>query len=411
MTLPIVIPSPPSATASASSPSSDDSSTGPRTPISPTTHVPSLPTLPNTASDTTSGTTGPSGKRKPSRRANTAERRATHNAVERARRETLNGRFLDLAKMLPNLSQIRRPSKSAIVNSSIAHIHASRRHRALAARELRMLKLETDHLRRELNEWRDRAAIPRVEEPVRSEGFSMVLNQELEVIPVVTSGGIDDDDDNVGLYGDDNGSVEGNDDDMSLSGGGPIGVEEQQRMMMAASTAGGRPSPPALNTAMSPYPQSQRPSFAHHPHSHPLIASAPGSYDGYPDYSSAGLYSASPNEKYPSPQMQQYLESLNIARRRSHSGRDRSNSMASMTSSGSASPPLYPSHPHVHPPQFPEGGWVGVGLGHHQSMQMGGGGGVGNGVSFAMITLIHAPSLYIRTLKYNLRSVVATDSL
>ena len=33
-------------------------------------------------------------RRKPSRRANTAERRATHNAVERQRRETLNGRFL-----------------------------------------------------------------------------------------------------------------------------------------------------------------------------------------------------------------------------------------------------------------------------------------------------------------------------
>jgi len=33
-------------------------------------------------------------KRKSSRRANTAERRATHNAVERHRRETLNGRFL-----------------------------------------------------------------------------------------------------------------------------------------------------------------------------------------------------------------------------------------------------------------------------------------------------------------------------
>ncbi|CAK5263118.1 unnamed protein product [Mycena citricolor] len=31
---------------------------------------------------------------KPNRRANTAERRATHNAVERQRRETLNGRFL-----------------------------------------------------------------------------------------------------------------------------------------------------------------------------------------------------------------------------------------------------------------------------------------------------------------------------
>lgn len=33
-------------------------------------------------------------RRKPARRANTAERRATHNAVERQRRETLNGRFL-----------------------------------------------------------------------------------------------------------------------------------------------------------------------------------------------------------------------------------------------------------------------------------------------------------------------------
>lgn len=33
-------------------------------------------------------------RRKPARRANTAERRATHNAVERQRRETLNSRFL-----------------------------------------------------------------------------------------------------------------------------------------------------------------------------------------------------------------------------------------------------------------------------------------------------------------------------
>ncbi|KDR69238.1 hypothetical protein GALMADRAFT_925642 [Galerina marginata CBS 339.88] len=114
-------------------------------------------------------------KRKPSRRANTAERRATHNAVERQRRETLNGRFLDLAALLPNLSQIRRPSKSSIVNSSIAHIHASRRHRLLASTQLRSLKLESDALRRELNEWRDRAGIPRVEEPVRGEAFGMVL--------------------------------------------------------------------------------------------------------------------------------------------------------------------------------------------------------------------------------------------
>ncbi|EMD38018.1 hypothetical protein CERSUDRAFT_134561, partial [Gelatoporia subvermispora B] len=45
-------------------------------------------------SNSSSSPTSAQAKRKPSRRANTAERRATHNAVERQRRETLNGRFL-----------------------------------------------------------------------------------------------------------------------------------------------------------------------------------------------------------------------------------------------------------------------------------------------------------------------------
>lgn len=58
-----------------------------------------------------------SGPKRRSRRApNTAERRATHNAVERARRETLNGRFMDLAAALPSMSHVKRPSKSMIVN-------------------------------------------------------------------------------------------------------------------------------------------------------------------------------------------------------------------------------------------------------------------------------------------------------
>jgi len=169
------------------SPASDSN-----TPASPQATSPiTTTTSNNTNSETSAPAPAPAAatsgqmKRKPSRRANTAERRATHNAVERQRRETLNGRFLDLAQLLPNLSQIRRPSKSSIVNSSIAHIHASRRHRALAARELRLLKHETDALRRELNEWRDRAGIPRVEEPIRGEGFGMVISGELEVITAV----------------------------------------------------------------------------------------------------------------------------------------------------------------------------------------------------------------------------------
>jgi hypothetical protein len=169
---------------------SDDSVIQPQTPISGEG---------NSNSTLSSSSSSATGKRKSSRRASTAERRATHNAVERARRETLNGRFLDLAALLPNLSQLRRPSKSAIVNSSIAHIHAARRHRLLASRELRLLKLESDALRREINEWRNRAGIPRIEEPVRGEGFSTVLSGEQEVIPVPTGAQDQDDEDEDGI--------------------------------------------------------------------------------------------------------------------------------------------------------------------------------------------------------------------
>jgi len=176
MTLPIAV-----SPTTASPASSDDHSNPQQTSISP--NMQSLPFSDQTKLNAVSPTAQSGAaqmKRKPSRRANTAERRATHNAVERQRRETLNGRFLDLAALLPNLSQIRRPSKSSIVNSSIAHVHASRRHRMLAARELRLIKLESDALRRELNEWRDRAGLPRVEEPIRGEGFAVVLSGELD---------------------------------------------------------------------------------------------------------------------------------------------------------------------------------------------------------------------------------------
>ncbi|KAI0066756.1 hypothetical protein BV25DRAFT_1424884 [Artomyces pyxidatus] len=232
-----------------SSPSSGNSSVAdsppPQTPVSPT-HPAQTLSLPSSdaasaSSGSLSATTVPA-KRKPSRRANTAERRATHNAVERQRRETLNGRFLDLAALLPNLSQIRRPSKSAIVNSSIAHIHASRRHRAMASRETRLLKLEADALRRELNEWRDRANLPRVEEPVRSDAFAMVLNGEVEVLTSIP--GMEDEDEE---YGD-------NEDDAGQVGMASDDVEE----MMAPFS---RPIPPQLPQIL-PRPSHSRPSVA-----------------------------------------------------------------------------------------------------------------------------------------------------
>jgi hypothetical protein len=194
--VPAAMPMPGSPASNASS-GSADSPSGPRTPETPISVL--HPVLPIPAEGiapiSAAGAIGPGGKRKSSRRANTAERRATHNAVERQRRETLNGRFLDLAGLLPNLSQIRRPSKSAIVNSSIAHIHASRRHRALAAREVRLLKLEADAIRREVNQWRERAGLPGVEEPARSDAFNLVLAGEMEVEPEIPDydGGMDED--------------------------------------------------------------------------------------------------------------------------------------------------------------------------------------------------------------------------
>jgi len=168
--------------------------------------------------------------------------------VERQRRETLNGRFLDLAGLLPNLSQIRRPSKSAIVNSSIAHIHASRRHRFLAARELRLIKMEADALRRELNEWRDRSALPRVEEPVRGEGFNLVLSGEVEVVVPTNP------DDDEGMDNEDG------DDDINysrVSAGSADDIDNMSQTAAAALLASGGTIPPQSSSPPVPFTDGQ----------------------------------------------------------------------------------------------------------------------------------------------------------
>ncbi|KAJ7053834.1 hypothetical protein C8F01DRAFT_1164900 [Mycena amicta] len=131
---------------------------------------------------------------------NSAERRASHNAVERHRRETLNARFLDLAGMLPSLGTIRRPSKSSIVNTSIAHVNASHRHRALATQQLRVLTDECESLRREVNEWRERAGgIAPIPTPVRGETFELLLSgAEPEMDEMYWQDGMEEDHDGDG---------------------------------------------------------------------------------------------------------------------------------------------------------------------------------------------------------------------
>ncbi|KAF9242047.1 hypothetical protein BU15DRAFT_86981 [Melanogaster broomeanus] len=275
LTLPIV---PCAAPSDRQSPASDDSSIPPQTPISPThaqtLNLPQASESQNTAQPHSPAASVPNpavtqAKRKPSRRANTAERRATHNAVERQRRETLNGRFLDLAALLPNLSQIRRPSKSAIVNSSIAHIHSSRRHRLLASRELRLIKGESDALRRELNEWRDRAGLPRVDEPVRGEGFAMVLSGEVEVL----AASLGEEDEDGQQY---DGFEEGDDDfpgslPTAMDDGEEVMTSNQVTMLKSAGIFGhNNPTPTDINMAhMIPRGPSS--------HGGPIIAQMPPS--------------------------------------------------------------------------------------------------------------------------------------
>ncbi|CAO3596361.1 unnamed protein product [Absidia cylindrospora] len=51
-----------------------------------------------------------------------AEKRAEHNAIERARREGLNTRFQQLAHLLPNLQHDTRPSKGTIIERTLEFV-------------------------------------------------------------------------------------------------------------------------------------------------------------------------------------------------------------------------------------------------------------------------------------------------
>jgi len=92
----------------------------------------------------------PAIKRRSRRPPPTAAKRATHNAIERARRESLNGRFLELAKALPNMATVKRPSKSSIVIKSLEYVYqVQSRERALVD-EKAALQKEVDDLRARL---------------------------------------------------------------------------------------------------------------------------------------------------------------------------------------------------------------------------------------------------------------------
>ncbi|CAK5267046.1 unnamed protein product [Mycena citricolor] len=106
---------------------------------------------------------------------NPPDRRATHNAVEKARRERLNDKFSTLASILPPLAGLSRPTRSQIVNSTIATVVATQRHRVRTAHVLRDLIVETESLRHEVNRWRSSAHIPPLAASIREVHMDVLL--------------------------------------------------------------------------------------------------------------------------------------------------------------------------------------------------------------------------------------------
>jgi hypothetical protein len=118
-----------------------------------------------------------------------------------------------------------------------------------------LLKHETDALRRELNDWRDRSGLPRVEEPVRGDGFGLVLSGEVEVV-VPTN--IDDDE---GMGDEDaeddlhatvsSGTVSSGDDMDDLAQAAAVALLKSTGAAPPTSSAASNPAPPLVNQASS----------------------------------------------------------------------------------------------------------------------------------------------------------------
>ncbi|SNX82316.1 uncharacterized protein MEPE_01022 [Melanopsichium pennsylvanicum] len=107
----------------------------------------------------------PSGSGGGNKKGTSAERRATHNAIERARRESLNGRFLQLAASLPAISDVRRPSKSLIVNKSLDFVADAMNRESIYRLKIDNMRQENAQLRQQLNKFLAQAGMEQLPPP------------------------------------------------------------------------------------------------------------------------------------------------------------------------------------------------------------------------------------------------------
>ncbi|KAI9314180.1 hypothetical protein BX666DRAFT_511226 [Dichotomocladium elegans] len=83
-----------------------------------------------------------------------AERRAEHNAIERARRESLNSRFQQLAHALPNLQNDRRPSKSTIIERTLDYVRFAQMKEERYRHQIFLLLKDNERMKRHLRKYR-----------------------------------------------------------------------------------------------------------------------------------------------------------------------------------------------------------------------------------------------------------------
>ncbi|KAI7869396.1 hypothetical protein BDF14DRAFT_1784573 [Spinellus fusiger] len=80
-----------------------------------------------------------------------ADRRAEHNAIERARRESLNTKFQQLAHTLPNLQNDSRPSKGTIIERTLDFVKHALAKEERYRHEIRELRIANRQLLNQLS--------------------------------------------------------------------------------------------------------------------------------------------------------------------------------------------------------------------------------------------------------------------
>ena len=87
----------------------------------------------------------------------------------------MNTKFQELAHALPSLAQVRRPSKSIIVQKSLDFIYTARQKDEMHDKEMRSIRNENDLLREEINKLREKLGLEPY--PPREESKSSTSQQ------------------------------------------------------------------------------------------------------------------------------------------------------------------------------------------------------------------------------------------